>query len=181
MVNTTTMTSINPFPTLMHSKMSSTGRPMDEISEFLLFTVTDGGHFGFYDLKNSTRLFKRGVGANFFIFTNTLRYLKQLSNVTCRRLVTESWFWTLLIRNCLKVTCTRYMWGSSLIFIFVHFLQKHGEVVYIGYFPEFMWRYYSSTNILQQVLSDFLDVWLLGYLENIYLHGDNLIFSRNSH
>ena len=31
-----------------------------------------------------------------FFFTNTLRYLKQSSNVTCRRLVSESWFWTLL-------------------------------------------------------------------------------------
>ena len=41
----------------MHSKMSSTGRPLVEISEFLLFTVTDGGHFGFYALKNSARLF----------------------------------------------------------------------------------------------------------------------------
>ena len=35
---------------------------MDEISEFLLFTVTDG-HFEFYSLENSARLFKRGVGA----------------------------------------------------------------------------------------------------------------------
>ena len=63
---------------------------MDEISEFLLFTVIDGGHFGFYALENSARLFKRGVGAYFF--TNTLSYPKQTSNVTCRKLVTESWF-----------------------------------------------------------------------------------------
>ena len=49
----------------MYSKMSSTGRPVNEISEFLLFTVTDGGHFGFYALENSARLFKRGVGAYF--------------------------------------------------------------------------------------------------------------------
>ena len=52
--------------------MCSTGRPVDEISEFLLFTVTDGGHFGFYALENSARLFKRGVEAYFF--TNTLSY-----------------------------------------------------------------------------------------------------------
>ena len=38
---------------------------MDEIIELLLFSVTDGGHFGFYALKNSARLFKRGVGAFF--------------------------------------------------------------------------------------------------------------------
>ena len=44
---------------------------MDEISEFLLFTVTDGGHFGFYALKNFARLFIRGVGAYFFY-----KYLK---------------------------------------------------------------------------------------------------------
>ena len=49
----------------MHSKMYSTGRPVDEIGEFLLFIVTDGGHFGFYALENSARLFKRGVGACF--------------------------------------------------------------------------------------------------------------------
>ena len=67
---------------------------MDEISEFFLFTVTDGGHFEFYAPENSARLFERDVGAYFF--TNTLSYLKQPSNVTCRRLVTESWFWTLL-------------------------------------------------------------------------------------
>ena len=78
----------------MHSKMCSTGRPVDEISEFLLFTVTDGSHLVFYALENSARLFKRGVGAYFFL--NTSSYPKQLSNVTCRRLVTESLFWTLL-------------------------------------------------------------------------------------
>ena len=78
----------------MHSKMCSTGRPVDEISEFLLFTETDGGHFVFYAPENSARLFKRGVGAYFF--KNTLSYPKQPSNVTCRRLVTKSWFWTLL-------------------------------------------------------------------------------------
>ena len=49
----------------MHSKMCSTGRSVDEISEFFLFTVTDGGHFGFYSLENSARLFKRGVVAYF--------------------------------------------------------------------------------------------------------------------
>ena len=38
---------------------------MDEISEFLLLTVTDGGHFGLYALENSARLFKRRVGAFF--------------------------------------------------------------------------------------------------------------------
>ena len=58
------------------------------------FTVTDGGHFGFYALENSARLFKGGVVTYFF--TNTLRYLKQAANLTCRRLVTESGFWTLL-------------------------------------------------------------------------------------
>ena len=92
------MTSINPFPAYMHSNMSSTGKPVDEISEFLLFTVTDGGHFGFCALENSARLFKRGVVAYFF--TNTLSYLKQASNLTCRRFVTESGFWTLLLAHC---------------------------------------------------------------------------------
>ena len=56
-----------------------TGRPVDEISEFLLFTVTNGGHFRFYALENSARFFKRGVVAYFF--TNTLSYLKQPSNL----------------------------------------------------------------------------------------------------
>ena len=49
----------------MHSKMSSIGRPVHEKSEFLLFTVIDGGHSVFYSLENSARLFKRGVGAFF--------------------------------------------------------------------------------------------------------------------
>ena len=44
---------------------------MDEISELLLFTVTDSGHFRFCALKKSARLFKRGVGAYFFY-----KYLK---------------------------------------------------------------------------------------------------------
>ena len=57
----------------MHLKRCSTGRPVDEISEFLLLAVTDGIHFGFYALENSARLFKRSVGAYFF--TNTSRYL----------------------------------------------------------------------------------------------------------
>ena len=48
---------------------------MDEISEFLLFTVIDGSHFGFCAVENSARLFKRNVGAYFF--TNTLSYPKQ--------------------------------------------------------------------------------------------------------
>ena len=48
---------MNPFPTNMHSQISSTGRPVDEISELLIFTVTDGGHFGFYALENSAFLF----------------------------------------------------------------------------------------------------------------------------
>ena len=52
---------------------------MEEISEFLLFTVTDGGHFGFYALENSARLFKRGVGAYFFY-----KYLK-LPKTTVKR------------------------------------------------------------------------------------------------
>ena len=64
----------------MHSKMSSTGRPLDEISEFLLFTVTDGGHFGFYALKHSARLFKRGVGAFFY------KYLKVPKTIVKRYL-----------------------------------------------------------------------------------------------
>ena len=68
--------------------MISTGRSVDEISEFMLFTVTDDGHFEFYALENFARLFKKGVGAYFF--TNTLCYLKQPSNITCRRLFTES-------------------------------------------------------------------------------------------
>ena len=71
MVNNTTMTSINQLTTLMHAKMCSNGRPVDEISEFLLFNVTDGGHFGFYALENYARLFKRGVGVYFFY-----KYLK---------------------------------------------------------------------------------------------------------
>ena len=57
MVDTTTITSINQFPTTMYSQMSSTGKPVDEISEFLIFTVTDSGHFEFYALENSARLF----------------------------------------------------------------------------------------------------------------------------
>ena len=67
----------------MHAKMCSTGRPVDEISEFLLFTVTDGGHFGFYALENSTRLFKRGVEAYFFY-----KYLK-LPKTTVKRYLQE--------------------------------------------------------------------------------------------
>ena len=59
--------------------MCSTWRPVDEISEFLLFTVTDGGHFGFYARENSARLFKRGVGAYFFY-----KYLK-LPKTTVKR------------------------------------------------------------------------------------------------
>ena len=51
----------------MHSKMSSTGGPVDEISELSLFTVIDGGHFGFYAPENFARLFKRGIGAYFFL------------------------------------------------------------------------------------------------------------------
>ena len=82
MVNNTTMTSINPLPTKMYFKMNSTGRPVDEISELLHFSVTDGAHFGFYALENSACLFKRGVGAYFL--TNTSNYLKQPSNLTCR-------------------------------------------------------------------------------------------------
>ena len=58
---------------------------MDEISEFLLFTVTDGSYFGFYALGNSHPPFQRSL-----FFTNTLSYLKQPSNLTCRRLVAES-------------------------------------------------------------------------------------------
>ena len=85
----------------MHLKMSSTGRPGDEICEFLLFTVTDGHHFGSYDYENFACLFKRGVEAYFL--TNTLSYLKQPSNFTCRRLVTESWFCTLLIYHRLHI------------------------------------------------------------------------------
>ena len=66
----------------MHSKMSSTGRPVDEISELFLFTVINSGHFGFYAVENTAHLFERGVGA--YIFTNTLSYLKQPSNLTCK-------------------------------------------------------------------------------------------------
>ena len=60
--------------------MCSTERPVDEISEFLLFTGTGGGHFGFYSLENSARLFERGVGAYFI--TNT--YIK-LHKTTVKR------------------------------------------------------------------------------------------------
>ena len=69
---------------------------MDEISEYFLLTVIDGGHFGFYALQNSAHVFLRGVGA---FFTNTSNYLKQLLNLICQRLVMESWFWTVLIRK----------------------------------------------------------------------------------
>ena len=68
----------------MHSKMSSTGKPVDEISEFFLFTVSDDGHLGFYAVENSARLFKKGVAAYFYLKAT----LKLPSNLTCRRLVT---------------------------------------------------------------------------------------------
>ena len=41
--------------------------------------MTDGGHFGFYALENSARLFKRGVRAYFFY-----KYLK-LPKTTVKR------------------------------------------------------------------------------------------------
>ena len=41
----------------MHLKVSSTGKPVDEISEYLLFIVIDGGHFGLYDPQNSAHFF----------------------------------------------------------------------------------------------------------------------------
>ena len=94
MVNNTTMTSKTPFPTLMHKKMCSIGRSVDEISDFL-FTVTDGGHFGFYALEISASLFKRE------------------SNVTYRTLVTESWFWTLLYAYWLSGICPVIFWRFS--------------------------------------------------------------------
>ena len=71
MINTTTMTSINPFPTEMHSKMSSTGRPVEEISGFLLFTLTDDFHFGFYGLEKFRPLFQKRRRSLFFY-----KYLK---------------------------------------------------------------------------------------------------------
>ena len=37
-------------------QIKSTVRPVDEIGEYLLFTVIDGGHFEFYTLKNSAHL-----------------------------------------------------------------------------------------------------------------------------
>ena len=58
-------------------------RPLDEISEYLLFTCFDGGHFKFCALRNSAHLFRRRL---FFD-----KYL------TCQRLVTESWFWNQLL------------------------------------------------------------------------------------
>ena len=58
---------------------------MDEISEYLLFTGTEGGYFGFRALPNSTHLFYRGVGAYFFI--NTLNYLEHY----CQTLLTKGW------------------------------------------------------------------------------------------
>ena len=64
--------------------MCSTGRPVDEISVFLLFTVTDGGDFGFYAPENSARLFKRGVKAYFFY-----KYLK-LPKTTVKRYLQKS-------------------------------------------------------------------------------------------
>ena len=57
----------------MHAKMWSTRRPVDKISEYLLFIVTDGGHFGCYALKQFANFFWRGVGA--YYFTKTLSYL----------------------------------------------------------------------------------------------------------
>ena len=59
----------------MHSKISYTKKPVDEISEYLLFIVIDGGHFGFYDPQNS---------ANFFlerIVAYSSKKLKQSSNL----------------------------------------------------------------------------------------------------
>ena len=53
--------------------LGSTARPVDQINKLLLFTVTDGGLFGFYDLENkndSARLFK--IGLIELIFTKTL-------------------------------------------------------------------------------------------------------------
>ena len=47
-------------------------------------------------------------------FTNTLSYLKQPSNVTCRRLVTESWVWTLL-QWCFIVPASVEDHGPTLI------------------------------------------------------------------
>ena len=69
----------------MHQKMCATGRPVDEISEFQLFTVTDGGHFGFHALENPARLLKRGVGAFFYKYlklpkTNVKRYLQKVGH-----------------------------------------------------------------------------------------------------
>ena len=51
--------------------MIHTGRPVDEISEFLLFTVAEDSHFRFYALENFARFFERGVGAYYFY-----KYLK---------------------------------------------------------------------------------------------------------
>ena len=70
----------------MHSKVCSTGGSVDEISEFLLFTVTNDGYFGFYALENSACLFKRGVGAYFFYKypklpkTTVERYLQKVGH-----------------------------------------------------------------------------------------------------
>ena len=45
------LTSINPFlPKCLKKCGPRTGRPVDEISEYLLFTVIEGGHFRFRSL-----------------------------------------------------------------------------------------------------------------------------------
>ena len=64
--------------------MSFTGRPVDKISCFLLFIVTNGGRFVSYALENSARLSKIGVGA--YILQIPLSYKKPRQT-----LLTEGW------------------------------------------------------------------------------------------
>ena len=95
MYKLTQVSSINPFSTQMHSKLGFTGRPAGGISEYLLFTMIEGGDFGFRSLQNSAHLLWRNVKAYFL--TNSLKYLKQLSKLTCQRMVTGVWILTLLL------------------------------------------------------------------------------------
>ena len=81
----------------MHAKMSSTERPIKGISEFLLFTVTDGGQFGFYALQNSARLFKRGVGVFFY------KYLK-LPKTTVKAYLPKFGHRILVLDNTIALT-----------------------------------------------------------------------------
>ena len=67
---------------------------MDEIRKYLLFTVIEGGLCISRFSKFGPTFLERRKS---FFMTNTC--LKKLSNLVCRRLVTESWFWTFTTPN----------------------------------------------------------------------------------